>query len=136
MQDWQESAWIAIQAVIAATIVTVVVVLMTLGKNVLAASYEDRRVTEAMQEYRKYNQYDNKEVYSQDIVSLVFENRGEPYVKVTTRGGAVKEWSKNTQSTAYTSDAVTAAIPISDMYDSQVIKDSNGAVVGYEFRGK
>ena len=133
MHEWSESIWIAVNLLIGSVVLTFILGLSSIGREFIIAVNDDRRMAEQVQEYRKYNQYDNKEVYCQDIVSLIFETRGDPYVKVVTDSGSVLEWSKDAQSTPYTSAAVTAAIPIDNTYQASVLKDFNGAVVGYKF---
>jgi hypothetical protein len=82
MQEWAESAWIAISIIICSAIVSVAVVLNDMGRNIVNEVQEDRRATAAMQEYRKTHQWDNTDVYPQDVVSLVLETRGQPPVFV------------------------------------------------------
>jgi hypothetical protein len=82
MQEWAESVWIAISVIICAAVVSVAVVLNDIGRNIINEVQEDRRATAAVQEYRKLRQWDEVQVYPQDIVSLVLETRGDPPVIV------------------------------------------------------
>ena len=133
MQEWSESAKIAINVIIFAAIVSIMVVMQMLGRQIMNASYENRQMVQQLQEYREYNQYDNRYVRSTDIVSLLLKNRGSTEVVVKAVDGETYTWSSTQKETNYTSEEITAKLSIKSKYYSTLVFDGNGSISQYCF---
>lgn len=115
--------------------------------SILSASHEVSRAMAdqqaqryALQEYKKYNQFDHTHVYAQDVISGIYEYRGLPEVTVTC-GGNTFLWTKNStpliggvQSKYLTSD-ITKIVKQTCIYDADLdYSKGNGEVSGVVFR--
>ncbi|MDR1523139.1 MAG: hypothetical protein LBS29_04245 [Endomicrobium sp.] len=136
VQDWQEMAWIMMSLLIASALIISFLSLTNLGRVAVNNAYEDRRMTEQLLEYRKYNQYDDKVVRGQDIASLVLEVRGYPSVKIyNTTNNLIHQWTAPSNfSSAFTSTDIYTKVSKSKSYTSSVVKDANGALIEYRFK--
>lgn len=134
-EDWTHLVWISLSLLIGVVLVTILLNFSYIGRQITSALYTERAMVEEIQDYRETSPYDGETVYAQDIVSLIFRNRGEPEVVVHT-GGRTLRWSLTTASTEYTSEAITTAININKMYDGIVERDASGAVLRFVFTEK
>ena len=134
-EDWSNLVWISVSLLIGVAIVTIMLNLSYIGRQISTALYTERAMVEEIRDYRETAPYDGETVYAQDIVSLIFKNRGEPEVVVKTGKGTLR-WNLYYASTEYTSEAITTAININKMYDGVVERDASGAVLRFVFTEK
>lgn len=88
----------------------------------------------AMKEYAEFNQYDFTHVYSQDVITAVFQYRGFPAVKVVDADGDIKIWSQGSSATVYTATEISDAINKDVVYDADIERNGNGQIVTIIFR--
>lgn len=153
MTEWSQAVWIAIGLILGAFILSIMVGYLYIGRNINneISRQEGNRVM--MQEYREYNGFNNKVVYSQDIVSLVLKERGEVGVRVL-RGTSLlsywcddpdledsletcdEPWSLNNgaKQTTYTATAVQEKLDVDKVYLGSLTYGPNGEVMGVTFK--
>lgn len=115
-------------------IIVVILALFSLTimfSNIVA---EQEAVGDQMREITEFNQYDNTHCRQQDIISTIYEYRGDPEVTVTVSGGSVLKWSKTSAATAYKTSDISNVIPYNTVYDTQLIYGTNGEVSGITFK--
>lgn len=98
--------------------------------NIMVSDQE--AISGNLKEYAIHNQYDNKHVYPQDIISSILKNRGLPAVSVKSKLGT-HTWSTSTASTPYEVAELVLVIDQEVVYDANIIEGANGEVIGYEF---
>lgn len=189
---YQQIVWLALSLIFAAIVITFAMNTYKIG--VASANIQQREMDRIaiMQEYRKYNSYDNTEVYTQDIISLLLSTQGNPIIRVWNTeegrytlnsdnltykdngedrrpspdsdnldcdplkgaewsdGGVTvepieKEWSvliwdEGTGLSVggrcpmtYTASWISKVLPVNGAYISNIVKDANGAIIGFEF---
>ena len=101
---------------------------------------EQQNKTELIKEFRLYNAYNHKTVYCQDVVSLILETRGTPYIEVNT-GTEILYWQESSaianvkgipvqHATEYSSTSILEKLDINKVYDAELITGDNGEVLG------
>lgn len=140
MNDWKEAAWIALSLLVASAFIYFGVNGMNVGREYVSRVNAEDDATERIKEFRMYNAYNNKTVYCQDIVSLIMQTQGNPYV-VVKEGSNTFYWQSseavaNTESipiqkaSNYTSAEVLDKLNIDKVYTAQLIYGSNNEVIG------
>lgn len=102
--------------------------------TILNSTVSDQEASNArLKEYAEYNQYDNTHVYQQDIITAIYQYRGDPAVKVDTGSGTF-QWSLTHRDTDYSTTAIAALLPQDTYYDADIERSANGAVIGILFK--
>lgn len=137
-QVWETLIENAVDVGIVASVILIIVV--ALGgtermQNAIAANHD---ATAVMREYREYNQYDNKYVYPQDVISAVYAYHGRPAIQVRT-GGTTYAWSEfstpiyNGHAVEYNTASIAQCVDESSMYFASIVKDANGSITMITF---
>lgn len=134
MEEWSESAKIAIDVLIACIIVSTMLVVSTVVRNVMRAVDKERTLNADIAEFRIQQAYDDTTCYAQDIVSLVLEYQGAPSVVVTTLSGSTCLWSSESYHTPLTAAAISGALNQNSLYDCTLTYDANGTVTAFNFK--
>lgn len=124
-----EGVDLMIAAVMLVSITAVMSVFMVFNTSVV----ENQALSAEIQEYRVHNAYENKHVYAQDIVSIIFKSRGYPAVSVQSSKGN-HTWSRVSVPCDYKTGEITKLIDQTVIYDSQVVRSVNGEVLRYELK--
>lgn len=143
MDEWSESVWVAVSLIIMSIVILFSLNTMQVAHEITNTIDQQEAVTTKMKEFRTYNAYDHTTVYSQDVVSLILETRGNPYIKVTA-GSAIYYWQNNKavattyhipvqKATEYSSTAILTKLNINKVYKAELIKGGNGEVLGVSF---
>lgn len=127
MDEWSISAEVAISLFLAASVIMSIYVYQGYGKAMIDARYKEQAAVERIQEYRKYQSYDDKDLYCQDVVSLIFECRDGWNVEIV----GVKMYDHNTPDSEYSSERIFSNLDINSVYHSTVVKGGNGEVTGF-----
>lgn len=114
---------------ITALIITFLVVLMSQQQTMAGIVSENYNNALMMQEYREYNAYNHKHVYSSDIVSLIMKTKGFPEVKVTTTGGTYT-FNTSSHSLDYKASVLSEKIDPNRLYDADVSYEDNTYQLG------
>ena len=118
-----------------AVIISSIVTMMATAQNINSEVTEQQAIHEEIMEYRKHNQFNDKEVYAQDVISAIMKYRGLPYVRVKI-GSNTYTWSTREQATNYSASAVDDIVTSDYIYDADLVVDPSGVVIGYEFVAK
>lgn len=127
--DWVE---IGMECLLSAALITFLGVMMILGNDANNSVANQQLMHEQIQEYRKYNQYDNTVVYSQDVVSAIYAGRGIPEIRVSSTTGN-RVWSESTLESEFTASNISDAIDMSVKYNATLIRSENGEVTAIVF---
>lgn len=144
MDEWKHLAWIAISLLLGSALVYIVVGYghMTGDMNRAIEQRENTKIV--MQEYRRYNGYNEKVVYSQDVASLIMEERGDLYVSFRGAKGLFV-YSNNdtvckkiTGSVApdmeYTAVKVMESLDVNKVYYGHFYYGDSGELLGIQFK--
>lgn len=138
MTEWTQGIWISISLLVTAVVLSFGGMLATISKQQASAQQEEENSIAIVQEYRKYNQYDNTEIYPQDVISAIADSRGKPQMWVDSDDGASVnynwKWTPNTDPTQFSPSYLSELLPVGGTYVANLIKDANGAIVRIEFR--
>lgn len=85
-----------------------------------------------MRAYAEYNQFNGTHCYQQDVISTIYEYRGNPAVEVTF-GGSTYTWSTSSSATVYKTKEIADKITENVIYDADVELDTNGQVKKIKF---
>jgi DMSO/TMAO reductase YedYZ molybdopterin-dependent catalytic subunit len=131
------ASWLAIgvEVLITSVLIMALVAVMMASQTVTAAVLEQDAMAAEMQEYREYNQFDNRHVHMQDIVAVVLKWKGIPYTSVTGLGGGTRKWSPGSSDdvAGYSTVRVSGRLDPTKRYHSVLKKSPNGEVLGFEF---
>lgn len=140
MQEWAESVWVALSLIVMSVVIFFSVNLVEQKRNIMQTISEQQVTTDKIKEFRLYSAYDDQTVYCQDVVSLILETRGTPYVMVVMPTENLywqsSEAIANTKNipiqnaTDYSSTAILDKLDINKVYKSQLIRSDNGEVIG------
>lgn len=136
--DLSDAVYMAVDLFLLGLLLTSVSILMQ--QSALMGSYLNQRESAiaVVQEWRVWNQYDNTEVYPQDVINLIFETRGMPEVWVDIDNTVVDnfayKWTTTSAPCNYTAVDLSNLLPVSGPYTSKLVKDLNGAILRVEFR--
>ena len=133
MQEWSESINIALDVIIGCILITALLVVIGLGQSIMRLVDTQNAATANVREYRIAAAYEGTTVYPQDIIALVLENQGIPYVKVLNNTLGTKTWSMSSASTIYTSSEVSKVISKTGMFKCTLDYNENGMLEGYIF---
>lgn len=133
MREWTQVFHIALDVIIAAAILGMLLVANGLRLDIAVAMENEMATTSVISEYRVAAFYTGVDVYPQDIVSLVLQTQGYPTVEVGYTSGSSVVWSVTNASTDYTATAITAAVNSDVMYSCTVVYDIGGAISAYQF---
>lgn len=147
MTEWSQAVWIAVGLLIAAFVVSITVYYMSKGMSINneVSLQEARR--EAMVEYRTYNGFNDKNVYAQDIVSLVLQYNSQVAVRVMRGTSTVAYWCTNdniedslpnygwssftgAKKTDYTATKVQENLDVNKIYHAELTYGASGEVLG------
>ena len=122
-----------VEVFLSAFLITVFLTVGTVTNNLnQEISYRDTLAQE-LQEYRKVNQWDGKDVTQADVIQCILTSRGEPGVLVQI-GGSTLKWTTVTKSTDYTAEAIGTVVSNDYMYHASIDNTSgNGQVVSIAF---
>lgn len=143
MNEWTATIWASISAMMAALVLTLIVVLGSMARESSQIQHDDDNAVAIMKEQRKYVMYDGEiPLMAQDVISAIAESRGYPEIRIDIDPSAADNfawvWNTNRPLTAFSTQYVTdnyfAAIPNSARYYGSLVKDANGAVIAIEFR--
>lgn len=143
MNEWSESVWISVAILIFIALIGFSSNLMYTGKQINAQTREQQDSVERIKEFREYNSYNNKTVYCQDVVSIILETRGEPYIQVSEGANnyywqasdaiAVSKSIPVQNATAYSSTAILTVLNLNKTYSASLILGDNQEIVGLKF---
>ena len=86
-----------------------------------------------LQDYRKVNQWDDKDVTQADVIQAILSNQGTPSIMVRVNGASYT-WSSNIQATDYDAAEISAIVSNDYMYHSTIDTSSNnGELVSITF---
>lgn len=119
---------LGVSAVTILGIVTLYTSMCELGNTISEREVLGNRI----QEYRAFNQFNGTEVYPQDVVSVIYQYRGEPYVKVESSYGTMI-WSTNTANSDFTVTQISDCVKQDVMYKATLERGANGEIMGISF---
>ncbi|GKX28635.1 hypothetical protein SH1V18_11150 [Vallitalea longa] len=142
MDEWSKAIWIFVELMISSLILISMVVLARMSGDVGRIQQSEIDAVESTKEFRTYFKYeDNEEMYSQDIISLIFETRGYPEVWVEKEKGASDDFTFKWNPSIPTNDKRWDLTHISEKmleydnkYKSSIVKNANGEISRIEFR--
>lgn len=85
-----------------------------------------------LKEYEKYNQFDGKSVYPQDIIGLVLTTHGGVDITIKESSITVKTYNYTTPRSDFTVEEVSKNVKMDKTYQCTVVKDINSVVSGVE----
>lgn len=98
---------------------------------------------ENLKEYREFNKYKDRELSSQDVISVILEYRDTLEFWVDSEDGDGVSWSiklgeyYSTPITAYSQENLSEKFKPEDKYFSRIVRSTNGEVLGMKFyKGK
>lgn len=121
-----------VDLLITAVILSSIITMMASAQQLNGEINEQQAIHAEITEYRQHNQFDNTEVYAQDIISAIMKYRGTPYVTVKF-ADATYTWSGSVQATNYSASAISNKINSDYTYSANLVYDVGGVVIGYEF---
>ena len=121
-----------VDLLITAVILSSIITTMASAQQLNGEINEQQAIHAEITEYRQHNQFDNTEVYAQDIISAIMKYRGTPYVTVKF-ADATYTWSGSVQATNYSASAISNKISSDYTYSANLVYDVGGVVIGYEF---
>lgn len=121
-----------VDLLITAVILSSIITMMASAQQLNGEINEQQAIHAEITEYRQHNQFDNTEVYAQDIISAIMKYRGMPYVTVKF-ADATYTWSGSVQATNYSASAISNKISSDYTYSANLVYDVGGVVIGYEF---
>ena len=140
MQEWGESVWIALSIIILTIVIFFSVTLMEQKRAIMQTMNDQQATTDKIKEFRLYSAYDDRRVYCQDMVSVILETRGMPYIQVEMDAGTLYWQSSEAiadgqgiavqQASNYSSTAILEKLDINKMYNTSLIRGGNGEVIG------
>ena len=123
-----------------AVVLVGVLVLVTISQNIGSTLSEQKVVTDRMREYREYNQFDNNVVYPADIISIIYQYRGLPYVyveydstKLIWSSSSISRYPTAVKQSDYRATAIASVIDQTRFYRASLIYGGNGEVEGISF---
>lgn len=138
MTEWREAIWLSFSAMIAALVLSFVALLGAFARQAAALQAEEDNAIAIMKEYRKYAQYENTQLYPQDVISAIARTRGEPEVYVDTDEGPgvsfTWQWTESTNPSEFSPTYLSGIFPLTGKYQSTIVKDLNGSIIRLEFR--
>jgi hypothetical protein len=139
MNEWTAAVWAAVSAMIAALVLSMIVVLGSLARESVRIQQTDDAAVAIVKEIRRFGTYnDTKNLYPQDVMTAISEFKGMPVIYVDTLEGDDDDfslvWDDKTPPEDYKTKHLTSIFPTDARYDSSLILDANGAVVRIEFR--
>lgn len=141
--DWLTTS---VATVIQGVMLVSVVVLLGLVNILNSTMAYQQAVNIEIQNHTEFNQYDNKHVYKQDIISVILERGGTPAITLVGKDNATVEWSYNSLASPLTATDVTNKVnevmgvttsnpdAASVKYDSRITVNDNGSIIGIEFK--
>ena len=140
MHEWGESVWVALSLIIVSIILFFSVTLLEQKRDIMQTMNEQVATTDKIKEFRLYSAYDDRQVYCQDIVSVILETRGMPYIKVvldsetlywqSSKAIAQTQGIPMQKATDYSSTAILEKLDINKVYNTSLIRGANGEVIG------
>lgn len=102
---------------------------------------DEQASAEVIREYREFNAFDDKTVNCQDVVSLILEKHGEPYIQVLRDGVQIGMWSTNEamvsargiavqNTTGWSSVEVLELLDVESKYRCRLDTDENNVIIG------
>ncbi|XID94285.1 hypothetical protein ACF3MZ_07110 [Paenibacillaceae bacterium WGS1546] len=158
MNEWSATVWASISAMMAALVLTLIVVLGSMARESANVQHQEDLAVALVQEQRKYVHYnEDARLMAQDIISAIAESRGFPETRVflttPSEDGSNYAWRWYSPSNPWPSPlpepaagrdftdlSVTGvtrtfeAISNADRFSAEIRRDANGAVVGIWFR--
>lgn len=128
------SDWIAVAVDLAITsaIVSAILLCFSTATTLNVAVSEQQAISSNIKEYAIHNEFDNRHVYAQDVISAILKHRGSPVVRVISSKGTY-EWNSRGGSD-YTLASVNQKVDSTVVYDATLVKSANGEVIAYEFK--
>ncbi|MFB9277204.1 hypothetical protein [Cohnella cellulosilytica] len=158
MNEWSATVWASISAMMAALVLTLIVVLGSMARESAEFQHEEDQAVAIAQEHRKYIQYnEDARLMAQDVISAIAESKGFPETRVFSSlpsdDGSNYDWRWYSPGNPwprplpapaagrdFTDLSVTdvtrtfESIPDSARFSAELKKDENGAIVGIWFR--
>lgn len=142
MDEWSKTIWIFVELMISSLILISMVVLSRMAGDVGRFQQSEIDAVESTKEFRTFFKYEeNEEIYTQDIISLIFETRGYPEVWVEKNVGHSDDFTyKWTTSIPTNDDKWDLAyigeemLDYDNKYKSSIVKNANGEISRIEFR--
>lgn len=143
-----------------ALIIWSMMILISVVQDLGVALTDTNVITDRLSEYRQYNQFDGRDVYGQDIVSLIYQSRGLPFVYVENSNPpsgnnkiytqSIWDMSTPTHMTSATdmkslpedtgkvwlANTITSHVDLTKTYTSTIIYGINDEVIGFKFVAK
>lgn len=152
MTEWSQVTWIAVTLSLGCFVLSVMVYYFHIGRDINNGISRQEGNLQLMQEYRKFNGYNDKVVYAQDIVSLVLEQRGEIGVRVLKGTSLQSYWCVDpdletsleecddawvlngaAKQTTYTATAIQERLDVNKVYHGTITYGGNGEIMGVTF---
>ena len=140
MDEWKKLIWLFMSASTSAFVLITASVLASTGRQVGSQINAETIAIETLKEYRKYNNFYNKEVYTVDIINLIIETKGEIEIYVDVVDGPITNFSYKwgdiglpSNHECYYEENIEKKLKDNKIYNSKIIKDANGTVKKIEF---
>lgn len=138
MREWGIGFWAFISLMLTAIALSFLAMLGSLGQQAAKLIDEDEANIARMQEYRKYNQYDNTLLRSQDVITAILETRGMPWILVDTLEGPREDygwaWSESSPADTFSTTFLSQLFPVDAIYLATIEKNANGEIAILRFR--
>lgn len=136
MEEVFKVLWLAVSLLITGVTLQCASAGLILPREVGRAQAVEQAAAAAVAETRRYNGYDNKTVYPQDIISLIVKERGTPEVHVQRPDGGWYTWTRTICGVAggdYSIASVSSLLPVTGLYRGELVRDASGAIVIIKF---
>jgi hypothetical protein len=142
MNEWTATIWASISAMMAALVLTLIVVLGSLARESAQIMHTEDNAVAMVKEFRKYLHYDDQTpLLAQDVISAIGESRGFPVIRVDTDHTAGQNytwvWNTSTPKDEFSTQSLTEkfdGVPLDTRFYGKLVYDLNGSVVGIDFR--
>lgn len=142
MNEWTATIWASISAMMAALVLTLIVVLGSMARESAQIQHEEDNAIAIVKEQRQYLLYNEETaLLPQDVISAIAESRGFPEIRVDIDPSLGDDfalvWNTSTPLTEFATSRITDhyfdSVPNSARYYGKLVKDANGVVVAIEF---
>lgn len=153
MTEWSQAVWIAVGLLLSSFVLMVMVYWFRTGRTINNEISRQEANRDLMREYREFNGFNDKNVYAQDIVSLVLQQRGNIGVLILHGTNLYAYWCSdpdmetsleecddtwvltgNAKQTTYTATAVQEKLDVNKIYHGSLSYGLNGEVIGVTFQ--
>ncbi len=141
LHEWTEVAWMAISLIISSVLIVFSLNVIYTKDSIMRQIDDEKASAEVIREYREFNAFDDKIVNCQDVVSLILEKHGTPYIKVLRGGTLIGVWSTNEamasargiavqNTTEWSSVEILKILDVERQYRCILDTDENNVIIG------